>query len=196
MTLGEKLKLARNEMNLSQELLAQKLGVSRSAVAKWETDKGIPDVDNLKVLAELLDVSIDYLLSEDVGVQKSVLKEKVDLSLYKGKGTREKKDAVVKEKFQNADIIPLIAKEKLTKGQRIFDNLLGIFTDAPFGTADVFNEIKNCNNQYYLVQQGDKQFLVLITDEFMESRELPQDQKKDKFEFGNMKFRKCKYGVK
>ncbi len=196
MTLGEKLKLARNQMELSQEGLAQKLRVSRSAVAKWETDKGIPDVENLRALAELLNVSVDYLLSEDDGSWKNILKENVDLSLYDGKGTREKKDAVVKEKFPDAEIIPLIAKEKLTKGQRIFDNLLGIFTDTPFGTADVFNEIKNYKNQYYLAQQGDKQLLVLITDEFIESRELPQRQEKDKFEFGNMKFRKCKYGVK
>ncbi|MBQ4569169.1 MAG: helix-turn-helix transcriptional regulator [Ruminococcus sp.] len=196
MTLGEKLKLSRNRMGLSQEVLAQKLRVSRSAVAKWETDKGIPDVENLKALAELLGVSVDYLLSEGDGACKHILKESVDLSLYAGKGTREKKDTVVKEKFPDADIVPLIAREKLTKGQRIFDNLLGIFTDAPFGTADVFNEIKNCKDQYYLAQRGDRQFLVLITDEFIESRELPQKLEKDKFEFGNMKFIKCKYGVK
>lgn len=62
MTLGEKLKEARKQAGLSQEQLAEKLGISRSAVAKWETDKGIPDVDNLKALSGLLSVSIDYLL--------------------------------------------------------------------------------------------------------------------------------------
>lgn len=46
MTLGEKLKEARKQAGLSQEQLSEKLGVSRSAVAKWETDNGIPDVDN------------------------------------------------------------------------------------------------------------------------------------------------------
>lgn len=51
MTLGEKLKEARKQACLSQEQLSEKLGVSRSAVAKWETDNGIPDVDNLKVLS-------------------------------------------------------------------------------------------------------------------------------------------------
>ena len=44
MTLGEKLKIARKQAGLSQEQLSEKLGVSRSAVAKWETDNGIPDV--------------------------------------------------------------------------------------------------------------------------------------------------------
>lgn len=42
MTLGEKLKEARKQAGLSQEQLSEKLGVSRSAVAKWETDNGIP----------------------------------------------------------------------------------------------------------------------------------------------------------
>jgi len=42
MTLGEKLRQARKDNGLSQEQLAEKLCVSRSAVAKWETDKGLP----------------------------------------------------------------------------------------------------------------------------------------------------------
>jgi transcriptional regulator with XRE-family HTH domain len=58
MTFGEKLKEARKEAGLSQEQLAQKLSVSRSAVAKWESDKGMPDVNNLKAISQLLDVSV------------------------------------------------------------------------------------------------------------------------------------------
>ncbi|MGG3822658.1 helix-turn-helix transcriptional regulator [Geobacillus thermodenitrificans] len=46
MTLGEKIKKARIEAGLSQEQLSEKLGVSRSAVAKWESGKGLPDIDN------------------------------------------------------------------------------------------------------------------------------------------------------
>ena len=45
MTLGEKLKEARKQAGLSQEQLSEKLGISRSAVAKWETDKEIPDIE-------------------------------------------------------------------------------------------------------------------------------------------------------
>ena len=58
MTFGEKLKEARKEAGLSQEQLAQELSVSRSAVAKWESDKGMPDVNNLKAISQLLDVSV------------------------------------------------------------------------------------------------------------------------------------------
>ncbi len=62
MTVGEKIKQLRNEKGLSQEKLAEKLNVSRSAVAKWETDGGIPEIDNLIQLAAVFDISLDELL--------------------------------------------------------------------------------------------------------------------------------------
>lgn len=195
MTLGEKLKEARKQANLSQEKLSEKLGISRSAVAKWETDKGIPDIDNLKILSQLLNVSIDYLLDNGNNMDKSVIKEPIDLSEYEG-SNKSKKDKIVREKYTNAKINTLLAKKKLTKGQRIFDNFLGIFTDAPFGTADFYNHLKGKNEQYYLVEQDEKQFLVLVTDEFIISRELVQQQYAAKFEIGDIKFTKCTYEVK
>ena len=72
MTLGEKLKIARKQAGLSQEQLSEKLGVSRSAVAKWETDNGIPDVDNLKTLSRLLNVSIDYMLDNGEAIERAI----------------------------------------------------------------------------------------------------------------------------
>ena len=51
----------RNYMNLTQEELAERVGVSKSAIAKWETDGGLPDRDNLKSLSEEINVSVDDL---------------------------------------------------------------------------------------------------------------------------------------
>lgn len=65
MTFAEKLKRARKEAGLSQEQFAEKISVSRSAVARWEAGKGMPDIQNLKVMAQLLNVSVDFLLDED-----------------------------------------------------------------------------------------------------------------------------------
>ena len=65
MTFGEKLKEARKEAGLSQEQFAEKMSVSRSAIAKWESDKGMPDVNNLKAIAQLLNISLDYLVDEE-----------------------------------------------------------------------------------------------------------------------------------
>ena len=62
MTLGEKIKDLRRKYNISQEKLAFEIGVSRQSVTKWESDAGLPDIDNLKALATLFNVSIDELL--------------------------------------------------------------------------------------------------------------------------------------
>ena len=70
MTLAEKLKFLRKQAGLSQEQLAEKLGVSRQAVTKWETDAGIPDIENVIAISALFDISIDELLSNENGAKK------------------------------------------------------------------------------------------------------------------------------
>ena len=191
MTLGEKLKDARKQASLSQEQLAEKLGVSRSAVAKWETDNGIPDVGNLKVIAQLLDVSIDYLLDDSEGMDVLVLREPYDLSAY-GKGSKfTKKNRVVRDKFPDGEIYALLAEQKLTRGEKVVDNLLGILTDAPFGIPSLINSIKNTDKQFYLVEQDGRQFFVTVTDESIERRQLAKRLERKKFELDAWNFVKC-----
>ena len=64
MTLGQKLQTLRTDAAMSQEDLADRLGVSRQAVSKWELDKTVPDVKYIVALSELFQVSTDYLLKE------------------------------------------------------------------------------------------------------------------------------------
>ena len=70
MTFAEKLKSIRKQAGMSQEQLAEKLGVSRQAVTKWETDAGIPDIENIMAISALFDISIDELLSNEKGAKK------------------------------------------------------------------------------------------------------------------------------
>ena len=65
MNIGEKIKTLRQQNGLSQEGLANKLSVSRQAITKWETNRGIPDIENLKSLSDIFNVSLDYLVSDD-----------------------------------------------------------------------------------------------------------------------------------
>lgn len=58
----ENIKYLRSTKGISQQKLADKLGVSRSTIAMWETGQSQPDHDMLKKLAELFSVSVDYLL--------------------------------------------------------------------------------------------------------------------------------------
>ncbi len=58
---GQFIALRRKHLGLTQEELADQVGVSKSAIAKWETDGGLPDRDNLKRLSEAINVSVDDL---------------------------------------------------------------------------------------------------------------------------------------
>lgn len=65
MTFAEKLKNIRKQAGMSQEQLAEKIGVSRQAITKWETGSGIPDIENIMAISALFDISIDELFSNE-----------------------------------------------------------------------------------------------------------------------------------
>lgn len=62
--LGERIKGLRKEAGMSQEQMAERLGVSRQAVTRWETGLGTPDLDNLVAVADLFGVTVDALLRD------------------------------------------------------------------------------------------------------------------------------------
>ncbi len=97
MTLADKLKEARKNAGLTQAELAEKICVSRQAITKWETDKGIPDIDNLRLLSKVLNVSIDFLLDEEETLDQIVIKEQVCLD-----------DSVKEEKLESKDMLPIL----------------------------------------------------------------------------------------
>ena len=196
MTLGEKIKEARKEHGLSQEQLSEKLCVSRSAIAKWESDKGMPDIENLKAISSLLSVSIDYLLDDgESQITEVQTKESYDIKLY-GKGIQKaKKDRVMLEKFPNAKIYTLIGELKRKRAVKIIDFLIGFFTWAPFDSSKLFSSLQNMDKEFYLVERDNKQFLVTVTDEFIETKKLLIPITDNKFEIGNWKFIKSKKEV-
>ncbi len=191
MTLGEKIKSARKNAGLTQEQMAEKLMISRPAITKWEADKGIPDIENLKAISKLLDVSLDDLLNDGEDIDFNVIKEAIDIKAY-GKGFKKKiKDKIVREKFPDAEIMTLMPEKMLTKAEKVIDNILGWFTSAPFGTPDLINSIKLVGNEYYLVVNGDHQYLVIISNEWMETRRMNikvDTAKGSKFQIGDIQY--------
>ena len=194
MTFGEKLKEARQKAGLSQEQLSEKLHVSRSAVAKWETGKGMPDIENLKAAAKLLNVSIDYLLDEDSGFSVQSIKERIDLKDYEKVGKcRSKQDAAVLAKFPGAvQITPLIRKKKLTGIEKVLE-----WTVMPsFGLFEAAQQISSKDSAFYLAQTDSAQFFVTVTEEFMEYSQLTKRVDGKRFEIGEYVFIKAGYGLK
>ena len=63
MTISENIKKFRQENNLSQEQLAEKLNIARQSVSKWENGETLPSIDNLILLSGLLNISLDELIT-------------------------------------------------------------------------------------------------------------------------------------
>lgn len=82
MTFGEKLKKLRAENGLTQEQLAEKIYVTRTAVSKWETNNGYPGIDSLKTISNLFGISIDDLISDADVENKKLLDEKNARKFY------------------------------------------------------------------------------------------------------------------
>ena len=70
MSLGNSLFQARKKCGLSQEEVAERLGVSRQTISKWETDETLPDIRQSKRLAVLYHLSLDELIDFDVDVKE------------------------------------------------------------------------------------------------------------------------------
>ncbi len=65
------LKLFRKQNGFTQEQIAEKLGVSRQAVAKWERGESVPDIENVVALADIYEVTIDSLVRNMVSLPDS-----------------------------------------------------------------------------------------------------------------------------
>lgn len=78
MDLGKKIMTMRNEKNLSQEQLAEKLNVTRQTISNWENGKFYPDIDSLVNLSKFFNVSLDVLFSYDDKVL-DYLKDSTDI---------------------------------------------------------------------------------------------------------------------
>ena len=94
MSLGNNLFQARKKRGLSQEEVAEKLGVSRQTISKWETDETLPDIQQSKQLALLYRLSLDELIDFDMDVAEvhqaiertsTALEEKIDWTKAWGK---------------------------------------------------------------------------------------------------------------
>ena len=200
MTFSEKLKKARTDAGYTQEELADLLAVSRAAVAKWESGRGMPDVENLKALAVLLDVSVDYLLDDGSELDFTVTRKPIDLTKYgdTGKLSRLKKvkikERIIRDEYPEAEIVGLtVTKIRNTKQEAAADAAIGltalVLGHIPlFGTQEFGKTLNSFGEQYYLVNEEKKQYFVLLTDEYMSIRTMANPITDKKFSIGDREF--------
>ena len=102
MSLGNKLAEARRAKNLTQEQLAEKLDVTRQAVSRWESDAAYPETDKIVRMAQILEVSCDYLLQDGVDDKGTPAAPAVTRLLRQAQGKR------VRLTFYEDDGMPIV----------------------------------------------------------------------------------------
>lgn len=196
MTLGEKIKCARKCYGLSQEQLAGKLCVSRSAIAKWETDKGMPDVENLKMLSKLFGMSVDALLDDADHDNPPIICYPCDLSAY-GKGcTKVKVARMLQDRFPDARICHLLGRPTMPQDPVRVDSTRGILTPSPFGSAQFIKSIRDTGKEYYLVEQEETALFVAASQSQLEICPLPSLPADRSFQLGGWSFVRLNYLTK
>ena len=97
MTFGERLLAYRNAVNLSQEKLAEKVGVTRQTVSKWETNQSVPDFDKILPLCEALGITTEELITgeEEKNVEIEEIKQEKERAKKEYVQKRNKKKAIV-----------------------------------------------------------------------------------------------------
>ncbi|EGS7958150.1 helix-turn-helix transcriptional regulator, partial [Enterococcus faecalis] len=85
----EKIKIARNNKDFTQEELANQLNVSRTAVSNWENGRNYPDLKILIQISDTLNISIDKLLKDDLEFIKKIESDSEELKELKERETRK-----------------------------------------------------------------------------------------------------------
>ena len=110
--LKDNLIMLRNTVGFSQEEVAEKLGISRQAYAKWEKGVTVPDVESCGILAELYNVTVDSLLKDNISYDGKVLRPGPGGKHIFGTVTMNEKGQIVIPKLAR-DIMKLKAGERL-----------------------------------------------------------------------------------
>ena len=168
MELGNRIKKFREKINLSQEELADKIYTSRQTISNWENDKTYPDINSLKLLSNIFDVSLDNLIEGDIeSMKKKVL------------GTDIKEFKILSWIFTIEMLVMILSAYPLMKFAGIFGIIIWILIAIiTISTAFTIEKMKkNYDIQTY------KEIIA-----FYEKKELSHDEKN--IEFGKRIYQK------
>lgn len=148
MNIGNSLFHARKKCGLSQEDVAEKLGVSRQTVSKWETDETLPDIRQSKKMAVLYNMSLDELIEFDIDVKEiqqiiektsEQIEEKIDWTSAWGK----KYPILIQ--YQNEVNIPKYATRIESMVNELIEEYQYSNLDAFLVLKDILGKVWKCN---------------------------------------------------
>ncbi len=186
--LSNKIKEYRKVNNLTQDDLASKLNVSRTAVSKWETDRGYPSLDILKDISDLLGVSIDELLTskeikEEVIKAKNINYNKIKYVLYTVISL-----IIVSLVFS---IIAIINSNKRIQDKPVEYELIGLIVDVSKSEKEILLDdvISGKYAGYYTYYKENSNVPVIVYNNTKEVSEIIKDDKKEiNIDFGYIYF--------
>ena len=145
MSFSDNLKVIRKEKNLSQEELAELLGVSRQAVSKWELGDGYPEAEKLLIIAGKLNVSLDALMDTEIvntAVNKHNAPGQITItSPYEGVIVRCNK-VVKSQKFKGGKASPKYALFAQDQNERSFWGATNTFLGWYMTEESIMKEIE------------------------------------------------------
>ena len=188
MKLSEKLKKYRKVFDLTQEQLAEKINVSRQVITKWESENGLPEIENLKALANLFDVSIDFLLDDDKTINYPIIKEKYTLEKNTYSNRYDFAVDYLKKHYPKENAIYVLTQTQ--NGER--NNLTKFFSFITFKVSDISYVINWLNDLaiWFVVETEKQKLLIKVTKEYIEARELSSIVDINKFTYEGNKFLK------
>lgn len=156
MTFGQKLSSLRKQANLTQSDLAEKISVSRQAIAKWESDKGLPDIENIKKISSIFKKAIDELLDykfETIKLDEYINEKKINRKNFKIENIHK----FILDKFSKADTIYWLYVERYVSfWKSLFD------IDVFYFIHDIIDLFERGGTVAYLIETNKKQQIVLV----------------------------------
>ena len=150
-TLGKRIAVLRKERGLKQDALAEKLAISSQAVSKWENDQTCPDISVLPLLAEILGVTVDKLLTgkDPAPIVQLASQEEKDLVLrmeitaVDGSVVRTNVPMSIANQYLSSDACSIVLTEAF-QGRDL--DLKSIFSLAQFGVVGNLVEIQGSDD--------------------------------------------------
>ena len=109
--IGERIKESRKQKSLTQQELAEKLNVTRSAISNWEVGRNYPDLDLIIQISELFGITLDQLLKEDTAMVQKI--------------STEQRKGVIRKRILSI-IVPLLFISLLTTGYFLYQGVSAV----------------------------------------------------------------------
>lgn len=172
MNFGDNLKQLRKTKKVSQEELAEKLGVSRQSISKWETGENYPSMTNIMCLCDIFHCKINDIVHEDFEDINS-LDPEIKMKVVKLKEKEQKKVKVLSKVLYILALIGKIATRIAAGIVIVIAVLIPVFaSDIKYKNNEI--RFKNISKDIIRFEEKDKDIIILVNDKKIKD---PADQK-------------------